>query len=66
MSNAYEHYNMAFTNYTPGFRGVIDYIFYSDQMLEVLDVLKQVPESYYKDYVGFPNAHIPSESVVLI
>lgn len=51
------------TNYTPGFRGVIDYIWYSTQSITVLDVYGEVDEDYLSKVVGFPNAHFPSECV---
>eukprot|EP00835_Amoeboradix_gromovi_P004015 NODE_291_length_11621_cov_0.390557.p1 type:complete len:486 gc:universal NODE_291_length_11621_cov_0.390557:780-2237(+) len=61
LSNAYEHNILPFTNYTPGFKGVIDYIFYSDRLLQVCETLGGIGKEYYSKYVGFPNAHLPSE-----
>jgi CCR4-NOT transcription complex subunit 6 len=49
------------TNYTPSFRGAIDYIWFSTQSISVLDVLGEVDEDYLGKVVGFPNAHFPSE-----
>ena len=66
LSNAYEHNIMPFTNYTPGFKGVIDYIFYSDRLLQVCETLGGITKEYYSQYVGFPNAHLPSEYFNLI
>eukprot|EP00834_Sanchytrium_tribonematis_P003722 NODE_154_length_15322_cov_0.584510.p2 type:complete len:478 gc:universal NODE_154_length_15322_cov_0.584510:12770-14203(+) len=66
LSNAYEHHELPFTNYTPGFKGVIDYIFYSDRLLEVTATLGEISQDYYNNYVGFPNPHLPSEYNLLI
>lgn len=52
---------LPFTNYTPGFQGVIDYIWYTTTSLEVIGLLKEVDKSYTDAVVGFPNAHFPSE-----
>jgi CCR4-NOT transcription complex subunit 6 len=49
------------TNYTPSFRGVIDYVFYSAANLAVNKVLGEVDKVYLEKVVGFPNAHFPSE-----
>ncbi|CCA71794.1 related to CCR4-component of the major cytoplasmic deadenylase (C-terminal fragment) [Serendipita indica DSM 11827] len=51
------------TNYTPSFRGGIDYIWYSTQSISVLDVLGEVDEEYLGKVVGFPNAHFPSDHI---
>lgn len=51
------------TNYTPGFRGVIDYIWYSSNTLANTGVLGEVDPAYLSRVVGFPNAHFPSEYV---
>jgi len=52
---------LPFTNYTPSFQGVIDYIWFSNQSISVLDVLGEVDEEYLGKVVGFPNVHFPSE-----
>jgi CCR4-NOT transcription complex subunit 6 len=49
------------TNYTPSFRGVIDYVFYSAANLSVNKVLGGVDRAYLDTVVGFPNSHFPSE-----
>lgn len=51
------------TNYTPTFRGPLDYIWYSTPSLAVNAVLGEVEQSYLDKVVGFPNAHFPSEYV---
>ncbi|KAG8970351.1 Glucose-repressible alcohol dehydrogenase transcriptional effector [Tulasnella sp. 419] len=54
------------TNYTPSFKGVIDYIWFSNQSLTVEGVLGEVDEKYLEKVVGFPNAHFPSDHVCII
>lgn len=54
------------TNYTPSFKGVIDYIWYSSLSLGVEAVLGEVDQSYLDKVVGFPNAHFPSDHVCII
>lgn len=52
---------LPFTNHTPGFKGVIDYIWNTANSLEVIGLLKDVEKTYIEGVVGFPNAHFPSE-----
>lgn len=54
------------TNYTPSFRGVIDYVFYSAANLAVNKVLGEVDKGYLEKVVGFPNAHFPSDHVSIV
>lgn len=51
------------TNFTPGFKGEIDYLWYSAGNLGVNSVLEQLDTRYLEKCVGFPNAHFPSEYV---
>lgn len=44
------------TNHTPGFSGVIDYIWYSADSLQVTAVMGEVDKEYMSRTVGFPNA----------
>lgn len=55
-----------FTNYTPSFSGVIDYIWFSHGSLAVQNVLGAVPKEYTDKVVGFPNAHFPSDHISLL
>lgn len=57
---------MPFTNYTPGFTGVIDYIWYSTNALEVTSLLGPVDSEYMKRVPGFPNYHFPSDHLALL
>lgn len=52
------------TNYTSGFRGMLDYIWYSANNIAVNAVLGEVDKGYLEKVVGFPNAHFPSEFVL--
>lgn len=57
--------SVPFTNYTPGFRGVIDHIWYSTNALENISLLGQVDPEYMKTVPGFPNHHYPSDHLSL-
>jgi CCR4-NOT transcription complex subunit 6 len=52
---------LPFTNYTPGFQGVIDYIWYGTSALSVEAVMEQPEAAYTENVVGFPDPHFPSE-----
>ena len=56
---------LSFTNYTPTFTGVIDYIWYSVNALEVRELLGNVDEEYLRKVPGFPNHHFPSDHLAL-
>ncbi len=57
---------LTFTNYTPGYEGGIDYIFYSKNSLSVTGVLGEVDKQYLSKVVGFPNAHFPSDHICIM
>ena len=57
---------LAFTNYTPGFQGVIDHIWYSTNTVEVTQLLGGVDHEYIKRVPGFPNYHFPSDHLSLL
>ena len=52
---------LEFTNYTPGFSGLIDYIWYSFNSLRLKQVLGNVDTEYLLTVPGFPNFHFPSD-----
>jgi CCR4-NOT transcription complex subunit 6 len=54
---------MAFTNYTPGFVGTLDYIWYSTNSLHVVGLLGNIDQDYLKRVPGFPNYHFPSDHI---
>jgi CCR4-NOT transcription complex subunit 6 len=57
---------LAFTNYTPGFQGIIDHIWYSTNTLEVTSLLSGVDQEYIRRVPGFPNYHFPSDHLSLL
>jgi CCR4-NOT transcription complex subunit 6 len=56
---------LEFTNYTPGFVGTLDYIWYSTSALTVTGVLGEIDPEYVKRVPGFPNLHYPSDHIML-
>lgn len=54
------------TNFTPSFKGTIDYVWYSTATVAVNAVLGEVDREYLDKVVGFPNAHYPSDHVCLM
>ncbi|ORZ01798.1 Endonuclease/exonuclease/phosphatase [Syncephalastrum racemosum] len=52
---------LPFTNYTPNYKGVLDYVWHSSNTLDVLSLLGPIDQDYLGKVVGFPNAHFPSE-----
>jgi CCR4-NOT transcription complex subunit 6 len=56
---------LPFTNWTPDFREVIDYIWYSTNTLQVTGLLGEVDRSYMSRVPGFPNDHFPSDHLML-
>lgn len=56
---------LSFTNYTPSFSGIIDYIWYSTNSLVVRELLGNVDEDYLRKVPGFPNRHFPSDHLAL-
>lgn len=64
LKSAYpESMQLPFTNYTPDFVEAIDYIVYSTPTFKVNALLGEVDREYAKHYVGFPNAHHPSDHI---
>lgn len=57
---------LAFTNYTPGYTGILDYIWYSTNALEVTSLLGPVDPEHLKRLPGFPNYHFPSDHLSLL
>ncbi|KAI8062743.1 Endonuclease/exonuclease/phosphatase, partial [Gongronella butleri] len=55
-----------YTNYTIGFKGVLDYIFYSSNLLEPLAVLGPLDRDYMATQVSLPTPHFPSDHIPLV
>lgn len=67
LKSAYDNIpDMPFTNYTPTFINVIDYIWYSTSTLQVKGLLGQADDDYMTHHVGLPNAHFPSDHIPLV
>lgn len=58
--------DMPFTNYTPDFVDVLDYIWFSANSLRVTGLLGKVDPDYLKKVPGFPNFHFPSDHLALV
>ena len=65
LKSAYSQEELSFTNYTPNFTDVIDYIWYSTGSLQVQGVLGDVDGDYMQRVPGFPNEHFPSDHLAL-
>lgn len=68
MRSAYVHLSntpdeLTFTNYTPAFADVIDYVWYSTNTLEVVELLGPPDKDHMKRVPGFPNYHFPSDHI---
>lgn len=57
---------LLFTNFTPEFNGIIDYIWHRPNNLTVTGLLGSVPSDYTKQFVGFPTQHMPSDHIPLL
>lgn len=71
MRSAYMHLDktpdeLAFTNYVPGFAEVIDYIWYSTNTLEVVELLGPPDKNHLKRVPGFPNYHFPADHIQIM
>lgn len=56
---------LAFTNYTPHYVEVIDYIWYSANAFQVTEVLGNIDKEYLRRVPAFPNYHFPSDHISL-
>jgi CCR4-NOT transcription complex subunit 6 len=57
---------LPFTNYTPDFKDILDYIWYSSNSLHVSALLGEVDKDYLQRVPGFPNYHFPSDHIALL
>ena len=65
LKSSYDNH-MQFTNYTPGFIGIIDYIWYSSPLLQVMSLLGDADQDYLQRVPGFPFYHFPSDHLSLL
>lgn len=65
---AYDKDIMPYTNYTFDFKGMIDYIFYSRQLMRTVGILGPLDMDWIKNnrVVGFPHPHVPSDHLPLM
>ncbi|KAI2602455.1 glucose-repressible alcohol dehydrogenase transcriptional effector [Hypoxylon sp. NC1633] len=71
LRNSYAHLfgtpdELTFTNYTPTFSGVIDYIWYTTNTLDVVELLGPPDYEYLKRVPGFPNYHFPADHIQIM
>ncbi|KUL85189.1 hypothetical protein ZTR_06208 [Talaromyces verruculosus] len=57
---------LSFTNYTPDFNSILDYIWFSSTALNVSALLGEVDKEYLQRVPGFPNYHFPSDHLALL
>lgn len=62
--DSYYGQDMTFTNFTPTFKEVIDYIFYSGELV-LVSVLSPIEDEYTNKCVGLPNIHFPSDHIFI-
>ncbi|KAI8367884.1 Endonuclease/exonuclease/phosphatase [Choanephora cucurbitarum] len=67
LKSSYSHMGeLPFTNYTPGFKGVLDYAWYTTNTLDVISLLGPIDTDYLSKVVGLPNAHFPSDHIAIM
>ncbi len=57
---------LPFTNFTPSFVNIIDYIWYSSNALRVRGLLGKIDEDYVSKFIWFPNDKFPSDHLPLL
>ncbi|KAI5192024.1 CCR4-NOT transcription complex subunit 6 [Nematocida sp. AWRm77] len=65
LRDSYSFVNIGFTNYTPGFIGVIDYIWHNENLQPICS-LGPIDEEYVSKIVGLPTHHYPSDHIVIV
>uniref|UniRef100_A0A4W5Q6T3 poly(A)-specific ribonuclease n=1 Tax=Hucho hucho TaxID=62062 RepID=A0A4W5Q6T3_9TELE len=68
LKSAYQGSLMSYTNYTYDFKGVIDYIFFSETHMSVAGLLGPLESQWLTDnnITGCPHPHIPSDHFSLL
>jgi CCR4-NOT transcription complex subunit 6 len=71
LRDAYAHLKntpdeIPFTNYTPGFCETIDYIWYTTNTLEIVDLLGPPNPDYLKRVPAFPSWHFPTDHLEIM
>ncbi|KAJ9134621.1 Glucose-repressible alcohol dehydrogenase transcriptional effector [Pleurostoma richardsiae] len=57
---------LPFTNYVPTFADVIDYIWYTTNTMEVVELLGPPDSQHLKRVPGFPNYHFPADHIQIM
>jgi CCR4-NOT transcription complex subunit 6 len=57
---------LPFTNYTPSFAEVIDYLFYSTNTLDVVELLGPPDPEHLRRVPGFPHYHFPADHIQIM
>jgi len=66
LKSAYpEEVQLPFTNYTPDFVEVIDYMVYSTPTIKVNALFGKIDPEYVEHSVAFPDAHFPSDHICI-
>lgn len=66
LRSAYDHIgHTKFTNFTPNFTDVLDYVFYTPGSLQVKGLLGGLDDDYTDHFVGLPNIHLGSDHLSL-
>lgn len=68
LASAYEKNIVPFTNYTQQFKAIIDYIFYSNESLQLLGLLGPLDKNWLKanQIRTLPQPHVPSDHLPLL
>lgn len=67
LKSSYDYLSdIPFTNFTPTFTDVLDYIWYSTSTLQVKGLLGKVDEEYASRRIGIPDSNFPSDHVPII
>ena len=59
-------YSLPFTNFTATFTDIIDYIWYTDDLMNLTGLLGPIDEEHVESEAGFPNASFPSDHIPLM
>ena len=68
LQRAYSEEQMKYSNLTYSFTGVIDYIYFTSELLVPVGVLGSVSQQYVKEnkIIGWPHPHFPSDHQSLL
>ncbi|KAG0438721.1 putative glucose-repressible alcohol dehydrogenase transcriptional effector like protein [Dictyocoela muelleri] len=64
LKDSFKDTDIEFTNYTPTFKDILDYIFYNDNLI-LASYLSPIDPDYVKRTIGFPTIHLPSDHILI-